>query len=108
MDHLRLSTSRLPSKARFGSRSTSRHSRPFTTLDRGSAMTAYRRMASLKTATEFRDYQRQLDIDVPLDELLVTGEDAPLGRAFNVDNFIVGNRFAILPMEGWDGTLDGK
>ena len=71
-------------------------------------MTTYRRMASLKTAAEFRAYQQQLGIALPLDEEVFAGPGAPLGQPLIVDGFTVGNRFAILPMEGWDGTRDGK
>ncbi len=31
-----------------------------------------------------------------------------MARPFELDGIRVGNRFCILPMEGWDGTLDGE
>ena len=34
---------------------------------------------------------------------------APLAQPYCLDNgFTIGNRFCILPMEGWDGTADGR
>ncbi len=40
------------------------------------------------------------------DELL--GEAGPLGRPLAVDGLTIGNRFAVHPMEGWDGEPDGR
>ena len=34
--------------------------------------------------------------------------ESPLARPFEIDGVRVGNRFCILPMEGWDGTPDGE
>lgn len=70
--------------------------------------TAYRRVAQLKTANDFRAHLAALGIDIPFDENLLHGPDAPLGQACVVDGQTIGNRFAILPMEGWDGTRDGR
>ena len=36
------------------------------------------------------------------------GEESALGRPLRRKNGTLGNRFCILPMEGWDGTTDGK
>ncbi|MGH7222160.1 MAG: NADH:flavin oxidoreductase [Gemmataceae bacterium] len=71
-------------------------------------MTAYRRVAQLKTADEFRAHLAALGIDMPFDEKLCHGPDAPLARPCIVEGRTIGNRFAILPMEGWDGTRDGR
>jgi len=69
----------------------------------------YRRVASLKTADAFRDYLAQLGVDLPFDNEMMTGPDAPLAQPYRLKNgFTVGNRFCILPMEGCDGTTDGR
>ena len=77
----------------------------------------YRRIAALRTAAEFRAYQAELGIDLPLDEELEVGPGAPLAQPFLLSYRTgdaverassIGNRFAILPMEGWDGTADGR
>jgi 2,4-dienoyl-CoA reductase-like NADH-dependent reductase (Old Yellow Enzyme family) len=71
--------------------------------------TVYRRVARLKTADDFRAYQAQLGISIPFDEAVAVGPGAPLARPYRLPNgFVIGNRFAILPMEGWDGTEDGR
>ena len=64
----------------------------------------YRRISKLKTPQQFRDHLAELGIDLPFDESIQTGADAPLARPIKH----IGNRFCVLPMEGWDGTSDGK
>ena len=68
----------------------------------------YRRIASLKTADTFRDYLAELGISLPFDEDLESGPDAALAQEYRLNNGrTIGNRFATLPMEGWDGTKEG-
>lgn len=69
----------------------------------------YRRIAQLKTPSVFRDYLDHLGLDLPFDEQVLTGPDAPLAQPYILrDGFVIGNRFCVQPMEGWDGTLDGR
>jgi NADPH2 dehydrogenase len=69
----------------------------------------YRRIASLKTAVAFREYLGQIKVDLPFDEEIAVGENAPLARPYRLRSGLsIGNRFCILPMEGWDGTRDGR
>jgi len=70
--------------------------------------TTYPRIASLKTADAFARRLQDLGIPLPFDPTIVSGPDAPLGQPFARDGVTVGNRWCILPMEGWDGTLDGR
>ena len=68
--------------------------------------TSYPRVASLKTAAAFRAHLSQSDIPLAFDE---TVEPAgALAQPFELDGVRVGNRFCILPMEGWDGTPNGE
>ncbi len=69
---------------------------------------SFPRMNSLKTADEFRRRQVELGIDIAFDEVVEAGSTSPFGRPYQRANGAVGNRFAILPMEGWDGTTDGR
>lgn len=69
---------------------------------------AYRRIASLKNADDFADYLDQLGIDLGIDRELMSSGDSPLGQAYQLGGFKIGNRFCILPMEGWDGTEEGR
>jgi 2,4-dienoyl-CoA reductase-like NADH-dependent reductase (Old Yellow Enzyme family) len=66
------------------------------------------RISTLKTAAAFRARLAALGLDLPFDEALATGPDAPLARPYQREAGTIGNRFAILPMEGWDGTDDGR
>jgi 2,4-dienoyl-CoA reductase-like NADH-dependent reductase (Old Yellow Enzyme family) len=69
---------------------------------------SYTRIASFRTVDAFRDYLRANRIEVPCDSELASSNDSPLHRPLEVDGLCIGNRFAIQPMEGWDGTPDGK
>ncbi|MSR31340.1 MAG: NADH:flavin oxidoreductase [Gemmataceae bacterium] len=71
-------------------------------------MSAYRRVSSLKTREEFCSYLQSVNAEIPLDDALITGPGAPLGQPFEVHGRQVGNRFAILPMEGWDASPEGR
>ncbi len=69
----------------------------------------YKRVARLKTAQDFRSYLDSLSIRLPFDAQVSVGEEAPLAQPYELkDGRVIGNRFCILPMEGWDGTEDGK
>ncbi|HEY7314042.1 MAG TPA: NADH:flavin oxidoreductase [Gemmataceae bacterium] len=71
-------------------------------------MTSYRRVAQLKTADDFRAHLAALGVDMPFEETLQHGPQSPLAQPCIVDGATIGNRFAVLPMEGWDGTRDGR
>jgi 2,4-dienoyl-CoA reductase-like NADH-dependent reductase (Old Yellow Enzyme family) len=70
--------------------------------------TTYPRVASFKTAAAFRDHLRACGADVPFDDALDAAEMSPLAAPFELDGLRAGNRFCILPMEGWDGTTSGE
>src|SRR5258708_23434595 len=67
----------------------------------------YARIAQLRTADQFRAYLLNNGIDLAFDETMMSGADAPLGQPYRYKDFVIGNRFAVLQMEGWDGTPDG-
>ncbi len=66
------------------------------------------KIKALETPSGFRDNLQRLGIDMPCDDIVESGPGAPLAAALTVGPLNVGNRFAIQPMEGWDGTSDGK
>jgi NADPH2 dehydrogenase len=70
--------------------------------------TAYPRIASLRTAGAFRAHLERSGIPLAFDDELAAPAASPLGRSIDVHGVRVGNRFCILPMEGWDGTRDGE
>ncbi len=69
--------------------------------------TPYPRLATLKTAASFRQHLDRSGIPLAFDDQLAAPEASPFARPIKVDGKRVGNRFCILPMEGWDGTSDG-
>ncbi len=70
-------------------------------------MPSYKRIAQLKTPAQFRAYLAAQNIDLPFDETLQSGPDSPLAQPLTVEGVTLGNRWCVLPMEGWDGTRDG-
>jgi 2,4-dienoyl-CoA reductase-like NADH-dependent reductase (Old Yellow Enzyme family) len=68
---------------------------------------SYPRVASLKTASAFREHLRQIGAALEFDDVLDPPGASPMARPFELDGLSTGNRFCILPMEGWDGTADG-
>lgn len=67
-----------------------------------------KRVAALRTADELREYLRGLGIDMPFDDEVSRGAGAPLAQSYKFGDRVIGNRFCVLPMEGWDGTNDGR
>lgn len=68
------------------------------------------KIASLKTPAEFRAHAAGLGLDLPCDETIVAGPDSPFLQpvpGFRINGKTIGNRIAIQPMEGWDGTASG-
>jgi 2,4-dienoyl-CoA reductase-like NADH-dependent reductase (Old Yellow Enzyme family) len=68
----------------------------------------YQRIAQLRSAEQFRDYLDSIRVELAFDETIQAGTDAPLAQPFVYRGRTIGNRFAVLPMEGWDGTHDGR
>jgi NADPH2 dehydrogenase len=69
----------------------------------------YRSMASLKTPEAFREHLAQIGVELPFDEEMAVGPGAPLAQPYRLrTGFTIGNRFCILPMEGWDGSAGGR
>ena len=69
---------------------------------------AYPRVASLRTVDAFRAHLTSQAIPLAFDETLAPPGESPLARPFELAGLSAGNRFCVLPMEGWDGTLDGE
>lgn len=68
---------------------------------------AFPRVSSFKTSQQFRERLAELEITLPMDDTLEAGADSPLGIPISRSRGAIGNRFCILPMEGWDGETDG-
>lgn len=69
------------------------------------------KLTSLDGVTGFRTHVQSLGLEIGIDEVLLSGENNPLMQpiCFNCqgNEKWIGNRFAIQPMEGWDGTATG-
>lgn len=67
----------------------------------------YPRIAQLKTKEDFKEHVQKLGIDLPIAE---QAETDVFKKPLSIEGMPVtpGNRFCILPMEGWDGTTDGR
>src|ERR1700733_1355876 len=66
-----------------------------------------RRLASIKDVSAFQDYLRTLNLNLPCDVKVDSAESSlldPIERG----GIKIGNRIAVNPMEGWDGTPDGN
>jgi len=68
------------------------------------------RVPSLKTVADFKAHLAALGLELPVDEAILTGSQSPLAAPLAgvvVNGKTIGNRVAIQPMEGWDGTTEG-
>ena len=67
-----------------------------------------RRINTLTTVEDFKAYVDSLGVTLPFDDVVRSGPFSPLARPHTVNGKIIGNSFAVLPMEGFDGTTDGR
>lgn len=67
----------------------------------------YTKVKSLQNPAGFRANLEQLGLPMPCDDIVASGPSSPLAQPLEVDGLTIGNRFAIQPMEGWDGQPDG-
>ncbi|MGI9646902.1 MAG: NADH:flavin oxidoreductase [Acidimicrobiia bacterium] len=79
-------------------------------------MAARKRITQVRKLSDPQALAAHLDeigADLDFDHQVESGPEAPLARPIQVQlgssgSRTIGNRFAILPMEGWDGTADGR
>lgn len=65
------------------------------------------RVGTLKDVASFQAHLRKLNLNIPCDAAIATGTESPLLVALVRGDLKIGNRIAVQPMEGWDGTADG-
>src|SRR5438046_9159564 len=68
------------------------------------------RVPTLKTVADFRSHVASLGLNLPCEASIVTGARSPLAQSLEsvtINAKSIGNRLAIQPMEGWDGTTSG-
>lgn len=66
------------------------------------------KVKSLASPAGFKDNLARLGLNMPCDEALESGPEAVMAQPLQVGSFTIGNRFAVHPMEGWDGHADGR
>jgi NADPH2 dehydrogenase len=75
-----------------------------------SESTKLHRIPSLKTVAHFRQHIASLGIELPCEDSIATGPASPLAQPVEgvaINSKRIGNRWAVQPMEGWDGTMTG-
>src|SRR5262245_43880504 len=68
------------------------------------------RIPTLKTVADFRNYVGSLGIELPCEDAITVGDTSSLAQpleGISINGKSIGNRYAIQPMEGWDGTTTG-
>ena len=74
-----------------------------------SQTTKYQKIGALENVEQFKNYCVELGIDLPCDdEILSEEQGSPMAQPLAIGTKIVGNRWAIHPMEGWDANPDGS
>src|SRR5215472_17088537 len=77
-------------------------------MSEGTVNEAILRLGSVKGTRQFLDHVRSLGLSIPCDREAVPGPASPLLLPMERAGIRIGNRIAVQPMEGWDGTADGK
>lgn len=72
---------------------------------------SFTQVRKFATVDAFRERLDELGIELPIDDIIEP--DGVLAQPITVSDgsgrdIEIGNRFAVLPMEGWDGTTDGR
>ncbi len=69
---------------------------------------SYIHLGGLREIESFRRYLAERQINIPCDNKLISGRISPLAQPIDIGDTKVGNRIAAQPMEGWDGTAEGR
>jgi 2,4-dienoyl-CoA reductase-like NADH-dependent reductase (Old Yellow Enzyme family) len=65
------------------------------------------RLGTVKTVEKFQEHLRALGLSLPADANIETGVRSSLLSPVERGGIKIGNRIAVNPMEGWDGSPDG-
>ena len=66
-----------------------------------------RRVAQLRSYEQFTNYCDAVGAELPVEKTAVGGAESALAQPYMYRGRRLSNRFAVLPMEGWDGRADG-
>lgn len=67
-----------------------------------------RKIASLRTAEDFQTHLSEIGAKLPFEPTVEAAPKSPLSEPIQSNAGPIGNRWSILPMEGWDGETDGR
>jgi len=65
-------------------------------------------VGAIKNPERFLEYARAAGVTLPFDREVLAAPSSPLTAPLTINGKVIGNRLAILPMEGWDNTTDGR
>jgi 2,4-dienoyl-CoA reductase-like NADH-dependent reductase (Old Yellow Enzyme family) len=65
------------------------------------------KLSSLKSPDLFKKHVQALGVQIPLDDHVHDSTGSPLMGSLHWKHRTIGNRIAVQPMEGWDGTTTG-
>jgi NADPH2 dehydrogenase len=65
-------------------------------------------LGSLHAIEDLQSYLAENRIEIPIDKEIDAPGKSPLNESYSLPGLTIGNRFTVHPMEGWDGTLDGR
>ena len=71
-------------------------------------MADYPRIPTFKTAAQFRAHLAEIGADIEIDDSILAAPESPLAQPVEYHGRKIGNRWCILPMEGWDCLPDGS
>lgn len=67
------------------------------------------RIPTLSSTALFRARLQELGLELPCDDLILQAPESPMAAPLDCGHgLIAGNRWCIHPMEGWDGSTDGR
>src|SRR5713101_2002854 len=66
------------------------------------------RLGAVKDVARFQEHLHSLGLPIPCDSEPFSGSDSALRWPLSRGGIKIGNRIAVHPMEGWDGTADGN
>ena len=72
-----------------------------------SGYSRYPRIGSHREVASFREHLHSLCADIPVDDAILPAPESPLAQDLKLCGKVASNRWAIQPMEGWDGQEDG-
>lgn len=76
--------------------------------DSNPAYSRYPRIGSHRNIDAFREHLHGFCAEIPVDEEILRAPESPLAQEIEICGKTAGNRWAIQPMEGWDGLEDGN